>query len=331
MPSPISKEFLFEYFRGKATSIQKQVINDWIKQPENEEFFFQCMEEWERLHPQYLVDVKDGIGKFRTRQSARPANGTDDTYREAAPRKNNLLLWAASVVLVLGAAGWFSRESMLYRHFMTRPGEVAAFTLPDGSVVTLNANSKLKVSRFWKLASRREAFLSGEAEFKVARNERAEKFVVKTGNQVDIEVVGTVFTVFNRHRHTEVLLNEGKVRLRQQTGDSTQTIEMIPGDKIRVNANQQMVLEKVENPSLESMWKEHRFSFDQTSLGEVALLFSDLYSLEVKFEHPDLLRYTISGSFLAKSADELLESVSATSGLTCTRKNQTVTFSQSYP
>lgn len=325
MKPSISKEFLFEYFGGKASSMQKQLINNWVKDPANEDFFYQCLEEWERQHPQYLADVNRGITGFRetvrlNRQRPLPAKTNQ------VKSKNSNWLLAASVVLVLGLAGFAFEDRIQYSKYETSAGEVAAYTLPDGSLVTLNANSNLKVSRFWKILRKREVFLSGEAEFKVTRSEAAEKFIVKTGNNVDIQVVGTVFTVFNRHNRTEVLLNEGKVRLTQQTDSTSKTIEMVPGDKIRVDADQKLVLESGKVHEEVALWKEHRYQFDTTSLDEVAQILSDLYSLEVKFENPEIRQLTISGSFLAASAEELLESVCYANSLKFSKKDQTITF-----
>lgn len=62
----VTKELLFNCFDGRATALQKQLIDDWARQPENEEFFYKCLVEWELAHPQYPVDVLGAIDKYRT-------------------------------------------------------------------------------------------------------------------------------------------------------------------------------------------------------------------------------------------------------------------------
>jgi transmembrane sensor len=333
MTPAITKEFLFEYFRGNASSIQKQLIDQWAREPKNEEFFFQCLEEWERQHPQYLVDVSRRMRAFKETmiEDIHQAQHNHLVYplNEAPPfgrRKISRWLWAASIALGIGTTGLIFQEILLYTRFETKPGEVATYNLPDGSVATLNANSRLSVARLWKFANKREVMLLGEAQFEVTKNELAKKFIVKTGNGVDIEVVGTVFSVFNRHNRTEVLLNEGKVLLTQKTDTEAITYEMVPGDKIRVDADQTLVHESGSDLSKASLWKDYRFEFDKTSLREVGQMLLDLYNLEARFETPAIEKLTVSGSFVASNADELLESVCETNELRFSKSGQTITF-----
>lgn len=324
MKPVISKEFIFEYFRGKATSMQKQLIESWIKSPENEETFYLYLEEWERLHPQYLVDVGQGINGFRSSLSgAGPESGQP---LQARGKTRTIWLWAASLALALTALGWVYHKPLLYASYQTRPGEVKPYTLPDGSLVTLNANSRLSVPRLWKFYREREVFLSGEAEFKVTRKKTGQKFTVKTGNNVDIVVLGTIFTVFNRHKRTTVILNEGKVKLTRHLGDSTRSIHMVPGDKVLVEAGKPLVFDNVKDTAKTTLWKENRFEFDQTSLKEISRLLKDHYDLKVAFDDPDIQTRTHTGSFVAVNADEFLESICLMNGLRYRKSGQIVNF-----
>ncbi|ODS81437.1 MAG: hypothetical protein ABS46_11535 [Cytophagaceae bacterium SCN 52-12] len=328
MKPTISRDFIFEYFSGRATSIQKQLIDKWVKDPSNEDAFYRYLEEWERLHPQYVVDVPEGIRNFRKLlKETAPAAGEE--IPQAAPaRRRSIKAWilAASVTLLLVSAAWFGRESILYTAYRTNPGEVKPYELPDGSVVTLNANSRLTVSRFWTITGNREVFLSGEAEFKVRRTEEGRKFTVRTNNDVEIVVLGTIFTVFNRHKRTAVTLNEGKVQLTHQVGNTIKTIEMAPGDKIMVEANRPAVVESGKDPAKTTLWKEKRFEFDQTSLENISGIMNDYYNLTAAFADTDVRSQTITGSFVAANADEFLESICLLNGLRYQKSGQIVTF-----
>jgi len=327
MKPTISRDFIFEYFSGRATSIQKQLIDKWVKDPSNEELFYRYLEEWERLHPQYVVDVPGGIRNFRTLLKEEGPAG-EDTPMAAPARKKPVKSWflAASVALLLASSVWSGRESILYTAYRTNPGEVKPYELPDGSVVTLNANSRLTVSRFWTITGNREVFLSGEAEFKVRRTEEGRKFTVRTNNDVEIVVLGTIFTVFNRHKRTAVTLNEGKVQLTHQVGNTTKTIEMAPGDKIMVEANRPAIVESGKDPAKTTLWKEKRFEFDQTSLENISGILNDYYNLTAAFADTDVRSQTITGSFVAANADEFLESICLLNGLRCQKSGQIVTF-----
>ena len=71
--------------------------------------------------------------------------------------------------------------------------------LPDGSAVTLNANSKLQ----YYTHSARKVWLEGEAFFEVKKiPETAEPFQVVT-NDLTITVLGTTFNVNSRNEQTK--------------------------------------------------------------------------------------------------------------------------------
>lgn len=328
MKPTISRDFIFEYLSGRATSIQKQFIDKWVKDPSNEEAFYRYLEEWERLHPQYVVDVPEGIRNFRELLKETAPAAKEENTAANSPRRKSIKYWilAASVVLLLALSVWSGRESILYTAYQTKPGEVKPYELPDGSVVTLNANSRLTVSRLWAITGDREVFLSGEAEFKVRRTEEGRKFTVRTNNDVEIVVLGTIFTVFNRHRRTAVTLNEGKVRLTHQVGNTTKMIEMAPGDKIMVEANRPAIVESGTDPAKTALWKEKRFEFDQTSLESISEILNDYYDLKATFADTDVQVWTVTGSFVAANADEFLESICAMNALRHEKSGQIVTF-----
>ncbi len=327
MKPTISRDFIFEYFSGRATSIQKQLIDKWVKDPANEETFYRYLEEWERLHPQYVVNVPEGVKNFRNllREAVTAAKEEVPPAPSRGRKPQQTWFLAASVAFLLASSAWLGRESILYVDYQTKPGEVKPYQLPDGSVVTLNANSRLTVPRFWAITDR-EVFLSGEAEFKVRRTEEGRKFTVRTNNEVEIIVLGTIFTVFDRHRRTAVTLNEGKVQFTHQVGNTTKTIEMAPGDKIMVEANRPAIVESGTDPVKTTLWKEKRFEFDQTSLESISEILNDYYNLKAAFADSDVRIQTVSGSFVAASADEFLESICLTNALRYQKSGQIVTF-----
>ncbi len=109
--------------------------------------------------------------------------------------------------------GWFSRDSILYKTFETGYGKTTQIYLEDGSSVALNANSRLKIPRFGFYGDVRNVILDGEAEFSVSHTIDHKRFVVKTSDTFQVEVLGTQFSVFARPRGTKVALSHGKIRI----------------------------------------------------------------------------------------------------------------------
>ena len=94
-----------------------------------------------------------------------------------------------------------------WRTYQTAVGEQRSVQLEDGSLLTLNTDSRVEV----RLAAnqRQVRLLSGEALFKVAHN-KERPFRVSSGDSV-IQAVGTQFNVYRRGNQTTVAVLEGRV------------------------------------------------------------------------------------------------------------------------
>ncbi len=126
----------------------------------------------------------------------------------------NRLVWmkvAAVVTLLLVAFVFYIGRQNQNHTYHTTFGESRRVLLPDGSLVTLNANSSLRVADRWGRRTEREVWLNGEAFFSVRETKRegeAVKFVVHT-HDLNVEVRGTEFNVNTRKQQTRVVAERG--------------------------------------------------------------------------------------------------------------------------
>ncbi len=122
--------------------------------------------------------------------------------------------------------------------YTTQLGETQHIVLPDSSTVILNANSTLSLSSNWQ--HDREVWLTGEAYFSVQKQQEEIlqdgnlqtwhiKFTVHTAD-VEVEVLGTRFNVNERSGTTKVVLNSGRVQLKNTTNEDV--MQMKPGDLV---------------------------------------------------------------------------------------------------
>ncbi|RRB03689.1 FecR family protein [Larkinella rosea] len=329
MNFPITKELLSDYFGGHASALQKRQIDEWATKPENEEFFYACLVEWELQHPQYAVDVPAAIEQYRRFVANRSQNEPVILPAEPAIARfwSPGLRWygAASVVLLL-LVGWLLRSEIRYQTYATRPGEIRSWVLDDGSRVTLNANSSLRVPRIGFGNYSREVRLTGEAEFSVTHTRNDQQFVVKTDQSLDVVVLGTEFTVYSRAQRTQIVLNRGKIRIQRPTGKPANQLTLLPGDQITVDGDQ-LQRRHVTDPEQYAAWKDHRFVFDATPLSQIAKLLKENYGLTVEIAEPEIAQWTVSGSFTATNANELLQSLSKALDVQAVRRGNKVTFS----
>ena len=154
-------------------------------------------------------------------------------------QKKQISLWfrAAAAVLLIGM---ISIISLFYytkyqkQEITTVYGQVRTIALPDGTIVMLNANSKLAYAKNWDKTKTREVWIKGEGFFKVnhlhqvGKIKDEERFIVHAEN-LNVEVLGTSFNVNNRRGLVKVALFTGQVRL-DVKDDKSPAINLQPGD-----------------------------------------------------------------------------------------------------
>lgn len=326
MEQPLSKNALFNFFSGNATPLQKKAIEDWLKEESNLEWFFEYLKEWENEHPQFLPDTDEAFDQFRSKLDS-DYSGTEKELSQKLPyRTFKVWMVAASVLLLWACSLLLFKNSILYKTYTTAFGEVRTFSLEDGSNVALNANSSLRVPRYTFSNADRQVYLTGEAEFSVTHTPNHQKFIVNTPDKMAVEVLGTKFIVYSRSRGSKVILQTGKVRV---SNASNQSLTIIPGDIVTLDQKGSFKKQSAQPVQIYSAWKNRRFIFDHTSFKEVILLIEENFGVKVELSDSTLADKSITGTFQANNAVEMLEMLSDVSNLRISKQNEIYTLSTS--
>lgn len=194
---------------------------------------------------------------------------------------------------------YLANPSIAYK---TGYGELATYSLPDSSVVTMNANSELT----YHFDEKQEVWIKGEAYFQVKKLKNREHpvpFIVHA-EKLDVAVLGTEFNVNTRRGTTSVTLREGKVELK--TPDPVVTgITMKPGEHAVLDEQNHLNLSQV-NPALYTSWKENELIFDHTSIQEIATLIEDIYGYKVVIQDDELQKREFTGTLPTDHLDLFL-------------------------
>lgn len=162
---------------------------------------------------------------------------------------------------------------------MTPSSATAEITLSDGTVVWLNADSKLIYPEHFSNRTR-EVTLTGEAYFKVA-HDAAHPFIVRTAS-VSTKVLGTEFNVkAYKPNDTHITLIEGKVQLSTQHA----LRNIIPGEDAAFNGNSLHVSE-VDTERF-TAWRNGDFYFDNETFLAIAQEIGHWYNVSVVFNDPE--------------------------------------------
>lgn len=160
--------------------------------------------------------------------------------------------------------------------------------LPDGTKVSLNAGTKIRLADDFSSGENRIVHLDGEAFFDV--NEVAGRpFIVESNNQ-KIHVLGTKFNVkaYSNQKQIVTSLIEGSIRLESQGA-----VQILKPNDIAYNTIGR-ILVKSEEMAPNVGWRELNFEFDNERVEEVLQQLGRWYGLHIVFKNkiPDL---TISG------------------------------------
>lgn len=332
----LSKDMLFSYFSGHATSLQKKLIEEWLGDTGSFELYYEWLEEWERSQPHFLPDTDRAWKKNKERINGSvaediPAKAVKTPVVTFRALLRHPAAWKAAVCLVILSIAFYSfSDFILYRRYTTAYGELRTVTLEDNSLVVLNANSELRVPRAGFGLRHREVFLSGEAEFVVSKTADSKKFTVHTPDRSKITVLGTEFVVYTRERGTRIVLNKGKVRL-TPPDVSQSSVMLLPGDQASISAGGKITLEKLTAAQLDAQttWKEHRFVFDRTPLPEVGARLNEIFGVQITIADSLLAGKELTGSYKAQTLDEFLEVLSDMLDIRVARKdNEVLLFSK---
>lgn len=213
--------------------------------------------------------------------------------------------------------------------YRTAYGEITTITLPDSSLVTLNANSELHTRKNFSGGKVRELWLEGEAFFDVrpvSRGNERVKFIVHTVD-LDVSVLGTEFNVYERKAGTEVVLQSGKVGLdlhadRSTAGRGETHLLMRPGDLVSYNKAEPGYEKRRIETGERLSWVNKKLLMDDTPFSEVLSVLREIYGEKVIVSDPTILEEEISGELPLTNKDIFLEALSTTMRLTITKDKE---------
>ena len=247
-------------------------------------------------------------------------------------QKRYMAVAASISLLLISALFWLLYPS--YETYETGYQETRTVQLADGSEVTLNANTKIRVVIDNEKNQPRQLWLEGEAYFNIAHlNDEIvaglpdlKKFVVHTDN-FDIEVLGTVFNASSRASKNEVLLKEGSVKVASEKIATSQILE--PGDQLALSEEDQAFqIKKLEKP-VEPAWRENYFIFQNTPLHEVAQEIENYYGLDVELTDSSLAYKIFTAKVSRNDLSLLLKAIESTFEVKITQDGDEITIQNS--
>ncbi|MHA4893307.1 FecR family protein [Pedobacter sp. PWIIR3] len=233
--------------------------------------------------PQYSNDIAPGKqGATLTLANGKTIKLTDAANGKLAEQSGVTITKTAEGKLIydIDSLSLRGTKQSQYNTLSTANGETYDLTLPDGTLVSLNAASSLSYPANFSALKERRVKLTGEGYFQVAKD-KAHPFIVKTSSQ-EVEVLGTHFNINSYVDEPSIAttLLEGSVKV--TAGNFSQIIK--PGEQV-INNGKDIKVEKVDTESIIA-WKEGDFDLNRVEFKTAMRKIARWYDVEVIYEMP---------------------------------------------
>jgi transmembrane sensor len=211
-----------------------------------------------------------------------------------------LAIAATLVLAVFGALAVFTDTFSTADTYVTAVGEFRRVTLPDGSSIALNTNTRVRVD--YSGSRRKVDLLQGEAQFEVM-HDVSRPFVVMAGNTAVYDV-GTAFVIRLRNPESvDVLVSEGRVAINppSQVFLSAGEIAQVRGKDIQRKA--------VDDITRRMAWTEGMLIFSGETLSEAVDQINRYNRRQIVITDAAIGRQTIGGAFKVNSPERFASAV----------------------
>ncbi|BEG97835.1 FecR family protein [Bacteroides sedimenti] len=207
--------------------------------------------------------------------------------------------------------------------FEVESGQKGSIQLADGTVVYLNAASKISYAGNYN-SKNRVVKLDGEAYFKVAKNPD-KKFIV-TCNGVDIEALGTEFNVkaYSTDSLITTTLAKGKVKV----SNKEHSVTLLPLGVATYNMKQQTIIKStIDNIAIADFWRSGQLVFESVPLSSIAQTIERMYNVKVYIKDVKLKNMKFTGTIRNNSLNNVLEVISQSYPIMYTTNDSVITIS----
>ena len=291
MNSKNIESLLDRYQKGETSADENILVEKWLNENNNPSSQWQSLEK----------DAKEQWlgGTFSKIQDTINAPKVIRMPRRLLWKKIAAVAAVASIVLAL----FWQIPSLLQEPSLTKlsvpVNQTEQITLPDGSIVWVNAGSELKFPEKFE-GKTREVFLSGEAYFDI-KHDAGKAFMIHTGKVVTT-VLGTAFNIKeDKTQHTvTVTVTRGKVKV---ANGAKQLGIITANQQISFNSREDKSVQNEVDANKVIAWQEEELHFEDITFAEVAAKLEQRFNVEIRFDNEKLKTFRFTGK--VQSSDKL--------------------------
>jgi ferric-dicitrate binding protein FerR (iron transport regulator) len=303
MKSSHIKNNISTFFEKDVSKNTQFLFRKWFRLEEDQNEKEKSMEElWESSPSVISAQTLEDFSKIKAHISGE----TKPSYSLF----RRIMNYAAVIAIVIASSVYLTYQfavstQLEYAQLSVSYGESKRITLPDGSLVTVNAGSTLIYPKNF-IADTRTVFLTGEANFSVAKNPN-KPFIVKT-KYLDVRAIGTKFNVqsYPNSNYTKATLVEGSVKVNMELEKSKSYI-LKPNNQLTYShLDNNITIIDVDAAKLAS-WEKGYLIFQAVTFDEIARTLERKYNIVINYNGRKLSQQ--SSYYIKFNPDESIEEV----------------------
>jgi len=279
------KQFLTEKFNGyqngQLSDAEKKIIDDWFdaKMDELSLAANHTPITVAKLEQQLFANIKQAIHQDRLKKNW---------------SKNGWLQMACTVMILCGLSFFILSDQLknkteaptTWQSYSTLKAEVKKMVLPDGTIIWMNAETKIRLSPDFGTSNSRKLHLDyGEAYFEVKRD-TLKPFSITT-QQFVTTVLGTSFNIksYPELKSYQVAVATGKVKVDCHTAGKTIQLSsgLLKDQVLTYNLDTKKTGIMLQDVAHLIEWKSKRsLNFENLTLAQIAAELSRQYNIKVQ-------------------------------------------------
>lgn len=308
------ENLIVKYLTNSITEDEKRELLDWLQEnEENKKVFVDNCNIWLAANDIVVseAEVENALDRLRNNIALYERKEKKVSQRFSIQRAAiaAVLLIAAFSVgsFFLGKNSYSEPETVTYYSFVTGQDSKDSLTLPDGTVVWMNKDSKLSYADNFE-GKERNVKLEGGAFFDVVKNAK-KPFIVESGN-VKIKVLGTQFDVKNYENESDIetSLLSGEVEVYLE-GDN-KGIKLRPTERIIINKQSKEVKIKRFDTANQTIWTKNEIVFSDDKLSDILSKIGYWYGIDIVTEGTINLQQKLSFTVRNETKEELFSAIS---------------------
>lgn len=306
----MNDELLIKYLLKETSEDENILVKRWLEaHPDHQKEYEQMKWVWDRSKDSLQsseVDENLAWEKFKTKRD----------QRSGSLRLLPVWMRAVAAVFTIMVIGWLALSFLppggraYFAEVVLEAGDsTQKEILLDGTLVTLNKNSRLSYSQKMFTGERRVRLLEGEAYFEVKRDEDTPFYL--QSDDLEIKVLGTSFNVKKQGDYTDVVLDEGSIAV--QIGDQALTLE--PGQRVSVHGKDKSLEKSTVENRLHRYYLNSKFEAENIPLYQIVEALNAAYGANITIASEGLANRKITTTLEYGSLDQNLEVIKETLGI----------------